>query len=474
MMIEWMTALFALAGLAGAAPTGVGGAAEHLESAPGAVGQGVVRAGIQRADTAVLPLVEVVSSALTTHPTVEAARARSRAAEAGTGQARSGRWPGVAVSGVGTQYEKPMVVAPLHGFDVRSPPEFDETLYQGHATAEYTLFDGGARRSRIRAAVAEAEAAASAVRAARDAVVADAVSSYLSALSAREVREAHRRQVTALSAERTRAQLLYEEGKAARVAVLRSEAALSEARAGLETVGEELRLALRRLARVSGLPAERIHATALVELSPRGLDVPPRDELVRRALDANPRLVEARDRVAAAGLAVGAARAAFLPRIDLSGRYSAFGSASTDPVLEWQTGVQVSYPLFTGGARAHGVERAEASAGAAEAELRQAERSVADGVDAALAAFQSARSRVAALEAAVDQSAEVARIEALALETGAGVQTDYLRAEAALLRARAGLAEARHMVVLARTRLARTTGELDERWVARLTEGAER
>jgi outer membrane protein TolC len=136
--------------------------------------------------------------------------------------------------------------------------------------------------------------------------------------------------------------------------------------------------------------------------------------------------------------------------------------------------VEVSYPLFTGGARSRGVERAAAQARAAEADIRLAARSVADGVDAGLAAYRSARARVEALEAAVAQSAEVARIEALALATGAGTQTDYLSAEAALLRARAGLAEARHAVIQARVELARATGELDAAWLSRLTEEVER
>jgi outer membrane protein TolC len=85
---------------------------------------------------------------------------------------------------------------------------------------------------------------------------------------------------------------------------------------------------------------------------------------------------------------------------------------------------------------------------------------VEDAVDAALTAYRSASSRALALEAAVAQSAEVARIEALALEAGAGVQTDYLRAEADLLSARAALAEARHGAAAARVRLARATGRL--------------
>ncbi len=452
-------------GLSWSVPAAVRG---ELDAARG--GQGAIRSC---SDTARLSLMEVVGLAVATHPSVDAARERARAAAAETGQARAALWPELAVAGLGTRYAEPMVVAPLHGFDPGNPPAFDETLYQGHASAEYTVFDGGARRSKIRAAAAQTTAAEAAVEAAREAVVAEAVSSYLSALSAREVLSAHRQQVAALESERERARLLFAEGKAARVVVLRGEAALSEARAGREAAGGELRLSLQRLVRVSGLPPERVTAGALVEVEPSGDVVEPRDGLVARALASNARLLAVRDRAAAARLAVGAARAAFLPRVELSGRYSAFGSASTDPAMEWQTGIQVSYPVFAGGARSHAVERAEAAAGAAGADLREAERSVADGVDAALAAYRSARARVQALEAAVEQSAEVARIEALALEAGAGVQTDYLRSQAALLRARAGLAGARHAVVGARVRLAQVTGELDEQWLAGLTEGAD-
>ncbi|MFP4623632.1 MAG: TolC family protein, partial [Gemmatimonadota bacterium] len=215
-----------------------------------------------------LRLDEVVGSALATHPEIAGARAELGAAAAEAGQVRAARWPTVAVSGLGTRYQEPMVVAPLHGFDPMAPPAFDETLYQGHASAEYTLYDGGSRGARIRGASSRAEAAGSAVRAARQTVVADAIRAYLAALSAREVRAAHERQVDALDAERGRTSLMLEQGKAPRVAVLRAQAALGEARAVLEAADERLRLALRRLVRISGLPADRVTAEGLVPVGP--------------------------------------------------------------------------------------------------------------------------------------------------------------------------------------------------------------
>lgn len=422
----------------------------------------------------VLDLATVVGSALETHPRVAGAGARLAAATAAAGEARAARLPTVSAALTATQHEKPMVVAPLHGFDPGSLPEFDETLYQGHATATYTLFDGGARGARVRAGEALADAASAGLELARDAVIADAVSAYTGALATRDVRRAHREQVRALESELERSRLMLREGKAARVAVLRTQAALSRARAELETAEESVRLALRRLARVSGLPDERVLEAELVDVAPRPEPIPDRPALVAEARAASPRLERAEREARAAEARVSAARSSYYPRLELSGRYSAFGSPETDPAPEWQAGVQVSYPLFTGGARSQAVARAEAEAAGANAGARLEAQEVADAVDRALLAYRSASARADALEAAVSQSEEVARIEALALQQGAGVQTDYLQAEAELLLARAGLAEARYGVVEARVRLAQATGELTESWILRMTEGVER
>jgi len=80
----------------------------------------------------------------------------------------------------------------------------------------------------------------------------------------------------------------------------------------------------------------------------------------------------------------------------------------------------------------------------------------------------AARASAAALQTAVDQSAEVERIRQLSLQVGSGTETDYLQAEADLLSNRASLVQARHAEMAARVDLARATGELSEAWVERM------
>jgi outer membrane protein len=408
-----------------------------------------------------LRLDDVVTGALATHPALSASSSQASAAAATAAGARASWWPAVGATTHVTRYQEPMVVAPLHGFDPSRPPAFERTLVQGHLTVEWTLFDGGLRRARIGAADRATELADAAAELAADAVVAEAVSSYLAVLSARALLSAHDRQVEALKSERGRATRLFDEGRAPRVQVLRTDAALSRATAEQSGAAERAALAERRLARVAGLTLERVASAPLMDLAPSPAPVPGREVLLERARSASPAVARAQARAAGVSHMLESARSALLPRFSVGGRYSAFGSTATSFEPEWSASAQVSYPVFTGGARQRAVDRASSEAQAARAELRSVLREVEDGVDAALAWYRTAVARVAALEAAEAQSAEIARIEALALEAGAGVQTDYLRAEADLLTTRASLAEARHGAMEARVRLARVTGGLD-------------
>ncbi len=195
-----------------------------------------------------------------------------------------------------------------------------------------------------------------------------------------------------------------------------------------------------------------------------------RTALVARARQASNELREADQRARAARAAQDAARATWFPELRVAGAYVDRGRWAGDFTAEWQVGVALSYPLFTGGGRRSAVRRAAADGRAAAEQLRGAGLNVQQGVDQALAALRQAHARVAALQSAVDQSAEVARIERLSLEVGAGTQTDYLAAEANLLSSRAGLIEARHAEISASVELARIMGELSPAWLARTVE----
>jgi outer membrane protein TolC len=191
---------------------------------------------------------------------------------------------------------------------------------------------------------------------------------------------------------------------------------------------------------------------------------------VARARTSSTEMQEMQQRSRAAGAGLSAARATWFPELRLSGAYIDRGRWLDDFSAEWQVGVAVSYPLFTGGSRQSGIHRAAADDRAATEQLRAAGLNVELAVDRSFAALREAHARVAALKTAFEQSAEVVRIERLSLDVGSGTQTEYLDAEANLLRTSASLIEARHAEISARVELARITGELSREWLARTVE----
>jgi outer membrane protein len=422
-------------------------------------------AGAQTSPAGTLTLADAVEAALRSHPAAEVARAQREGASARLGQARAAWLPSLGIDGTLARFQEPMVVAPLHGFDPTNPPEFDRTLLQGNLSVGYTLFDGGARSARIRRAEAGEGGAKAGEEGTAMELAFQASEAYLAVLTWREVLEASSRQREALEAERRRVAQFLGEGKAARVDLLRVDAALSRTEAEEISARAELELAFGRLARLTTLPGDGVRASTLVPLRLSPTRDPDPETVLELARSRNPHLSRAREELAAATAGVREAESAWLPRLEAGARYSDYGTLTGGHTLEWQGSLRLTYPIFSGGARRAEVQRARADARVVRERLRLAELQVGEGVEAALAAVKETRALRAAFESAVNQSEEVARIEALALETGAGVQTDFIRAEAELLQVRAGLARARHGEILARIRLALATGELTLRWL---------
>lgn len=426
---------------------------------------GLTGPGSARAQEPPLTLTDVLELALEAHPAVGRARAAEEAAVAQVKQSQSTRLPSLSGQASLARYQEPMVVAPLHGFDPMHPPAFDRNLLQGAVNLGYTVFDGGARGARISRAEAGAGAARAGGEMARMDVMVQTSAAFLGVLTAGEVLDAVRAQKTALMAEVDRVRQFLEEGKAARVDLLRVEAALSRVEASEISARSDLELAQGRLARFTGRPVEEIRARALSRVTPRGDEVPGRVAVLTDARSVNPELARARDLLDGATAAVRVARAAWFPKLEAGGRYADFGTLDGGHVQEWQGTLQVSYPIFVGGARKGEEERARAEERQAAETLRLTELNLEDEAESALSAVEEALALREALEVSVTQNEEVARIEALALEAGAGVQTDFLKAEADLFQARASLAQARHGEVLARIRLARVQGALTPGWI---------
>ena len=412
-----------------------------------------------------LPLADAVDRALARFPAVEAARARQEEAEQALGEARAGRRPRGRLTGSAIQYEEPMVVTPIHGFGPGLFPEFDETIGQATLTVSYTLFDSGADAARIRTADAQTLAAGAALGSSEQVLARRVAAAYLTVLGQRQVLDAHDSRMAALEAELSRVQQRFEVGRAARVEILRAEAALASSEAERVRLSSAMDNAERELARLMDLPVEETRAGRLVPVELTDPQEPLRDELVMEGIEASPAVAQAHAQVAAAEAQISLTRALARPEVRAVGNYNEWTSSQGDFTGEWNAGLQLTVPLFDGGATRSRIARAEAAHRAAQEQVRVAEVQVREDVDRAAAAVEEAEARIASLGKAVERFVEVVRVQKLLLDEGAGTQTDYLNAEADLLTARANLADAKHASILARVDLARAAGRLTPEWL---------
>jgi outer membrane protein len=425
----------------------------------------ILAAQLLAQDTSHLTLADAVRRSLASQPGLASARESRAAAAASVGEARAPLFPRLSASFGVNEYKIGNLVYPLSGLDPRNPPLFNRTLSQAALSLGYTIFDFGGRSSQMRFAQAQERRAEATLDATSAALVSRVANAYLRVLTTRGILDAQERQLAALRAEADRIAQLEAQGKAAHVEVLRLAAQVSRSRADEVGTRAQLEVAERDLAQLVALPVDTVRLLVPVRLTDTTLA--DRATLVASAERNSPDVAQALRAAEAAGAGVGVARASLLPQLQLSAAYLENGHSFTGYRPYWSAGLQLSYPIFTGGSRGSAIRRNEATARAANEQLRAAEQAAELSVDAALATLSAARATVEALATAVTQSEEVERIRLLSLEVGSGTETDYLDAEAALLSNRASLVQARNAEIAARVELARVTGELSPEWMAR-------
>lgn len=411
-----------------------------------------------------ISLHTALQMALDQNPSVMQARALVDQSDARVRQARSAWFPTLQVNSSLYRYQEPMAAWPIHGFDLTKIPPFDKTLWQSAVQVEYTLFDGGARRAKVRQASRMRDASGVANQAAEQALMTRVIAAYLSVLANQELDAAHQRRIDAVEAELDRVLQLRQVGRAADVDVARAEAALASAEADRVQVSGALDVSRRELARLIGTPGDSV-AVSSVSSGSTDMESIDHSEWTHRAMVHSPDVEAAQLRLAAARAGLGVVRGSRWPSIGVRGSWIDFRDGNGHDTGEWNASAFIGIPLFTGGAISGAVQEANATHQVAEEGLRVAQDRVSAQLDQTMAQWNESRARVASLERAVASLEEVTRIEKLRLTTGADTQADYLRAEADLLASRAGLIGARHAAILARVDVTRLVGDLDMTWV---------
>ncbi|MFJ5483681.1 efflux transporter outer membrane subunit [Pectobacterium actinidiae] len=385
-------------------------------------------------------LAALIEIALTNSSDLRLALLRVEEARALYGIQRAEQYP---VLGVGAQ-----------GARARTPGDLSYTG-QPVVSSEYTAYAGlnsweidlwGRVRSLKDAALQEYLATHEAQRAARIALIAEVASTYVT-LRALDERAAVARETIASREESLRIfSRRNEVGSASRLELTQVQTLLQQAR----SLGAQL----------EQQRAAQAHALVLLVGAP--LDLPQMSRTALRGdatlgelaaglpsdlLTVRPDIAAAERRLRAASANIGAARAAFFPRIALTGNFGT-ASAELDGLFgtgsrAWSFAPTISLPIFDGGSRRASLDLAEVRRDIAvasyEKTIQTAFREVAD----ALSGRQWLGRQVQIQREALEAQTERARLAKLRYDSGAAAYLEVLDAQRELLEAQQQLIQTR-------------------------------
>ena len=222
---------------------------------------------------------------------------------------------------------------------------------------------------------------------------------------------------------------------------------------------------------------ERIALDQLVgrsNVAPSGLKIPAvlptvlpanAEAWVGTADGVHPLVRKARLGLDVAQLEIEKARAAGMPTLDAVGSIGAThatGKVATTPGTSKNAaiGVQLAWPLYTGGATDNRIKETISLEEKARNDLEAARRAVAQATRQAYFGVQSGEAQVKALEAAEASSKLALEATQLGYKVGVRVNLDVLNSQTQLFQTQRDLARARYDVLVGSLRLRQAAGQL--------------
>jgi outer membrane protein len=400
-------------------------------------------------------LADALVGAYTTSGLLEQNRALLRAADEDVATAAAALRPIISYTAdVTRNFGDSQGVNVLSGLGTTN--NLEQTVLSTGLVGELLLYDGGA-------SVLAREAAKETVLATRQqlisieqSVLLRAVQAYLNVVAAREVVSLRQNNLRLLQQELQAAQDRFDVGEVTRTDVAQAEASLAQARSGLATAQGELLQANEEYRNVVGR-------------APGALNPLPRLPQINRSVDdarafavrTHPDLRAAQHQVAAAELNIDRAEASLNPRVTANARLGVSDSTrGNDFTRSGSVGIQLSGPIYQGGALSSSIRRAMATRDAQRGNLLEVRRTVSQNVGNAYAALSSQRASLDASEERI-RAARIA-FEGVREEASLGARTtlDVLDAEQELLDAETSRIAAEANVYIAAYAVLQSVGRL--------------
>ncbi|MDS1141620.1 efflux transporter outer membrane subunit [Pusillimonas sp. SM2304] len=317
-------------------------------------------------------------------------------------------------------------------------PNSPETLWRAQAGVSYEVDLFGRVASSVDAATADAQQSAALFQSVRLALQADVAQGYFLIRRLDAEQSLYQGTVALRRQSLELVQRRYDEGDISELDVARAQSELSSAQSESLGIARERAVAEHALAILLGKPpaefavAPRPLARVAVEI-PAGL---PSSLLERR-----PDIAAAERAMAAANARIGSAQAAFFPSLNITGAFG-YESAQLGDLLQWSSrafllgplmGTALTLPIFDGGRRQAGLDRARARYEEEVAVYRQTVLSAFREVEDGLSSLRILGDQTDVQDDAVRASARAAELSQIQYREGSVSYLDVIDADRMVL-----------------------------------------
>lgn len=381
-------------------------------------------------------LVDAIGIALDNNPDKKIAVARIQMAEAGVRAADAGFYPYL---GVYTEYiaaDAPSVYLfkTIDQRQLSADVDFNDpgrlNNFESGVEARLNLYNGG--RDILNRKMAETGVSISRLdqETVENSLTASVISAFYSALAARAFIDISEESVTTVEKQLNVMRIRFEGGSALKSDILSLEVRLAKSQEEVVRSRNRYKIALATLSNIIGAAPEP-------EIRVKGEGMPaaaiPGDYLsgMEYSLAHRPELVRARESVVKSRMALDAARSAFLPTIDLRGRYYLDDENMAYDLDRdnWVVAVMLNWDLFTGFSTQAAADRADAVLEEMFAEDRKTLLAVRREVKNAYLNLEAARARLNVAERSVAMAEESLNLVRKQYDGGSANITRYLEAE---------------------------------------------
>lgn len=406
-------------------------------------------------------LSEALAAAYSSNPQLMAQRASLRATDEGVSAAKAGFLP--ELSATWSYSDTKQDITPVGSDTFESPRDSD-----GYSiTARQNFFRGFQDRNTVLQAKSTVKAGRANLQSVEQNILLQAVTAYMNVVRDGSVVALNKNNIKVLERQLQASQDRFRVGEVTRTDVAQSEARLENAKSQVLSAEAGLASSRAQYLRVIGrVPASLETPSAKPQL-PANLDL-----AIEIAMEQSPGVKAARHNESAARHAVKTAKGALLPSVGAEVSYSDMNSAGFNGNTGFSqeqkskstsVGIQVSVPLYAGGARYSGVRRAKQVRSQRMMEIHQAERVAQENVFVAWDNYRAAAGQITSTKAAL-RAFEIA-LEGVKQEAYVGSRTtlDVLNAEQELLNSRVSLVRAQRDEFVAAYSLISATGKLTAR-----------